>query len=801
MKYRVLTNITKIIGIFILGCAGEFATYNLSKEGSYAFNTSEYHIALEKWQTGLKQARISENKHDISMFLYNIGLAYDKLSQYQEALDYYQQALEIRRELRDKRGVGNILNNIGIVYGKLSQYQEALQYYRLALEIKRKIHDKSGESSNLNNIGAVYWNLGQYNQALKYYDQALEIKLSMGDKHGEANTLNNIGGVYWNLGQYQQALDYYQQTLAIRRAIEDKPGQGSTLNNIGVVFWNFGQHQKALDYYQQALTIRRTINDKRGEGSNLNNIGVVSWKLGQYQEALKYLQQALVIRRVINDKRGEGSTLNNIGAVYESQRQYQDAFDHYRQALTIRRNIGDKRGEGFTLTKIGDVFHHLGQYQKAYNAFQTSIDINEALGSIDNLWMAQRGLAAIETQLDQSESAIVHYEQAIDNIEKLRAGLLEKEHKLSFMQDKLHVYDELVDLLRTLHQAHPNKGYDRKALEIFERKQGRLFLEEMGKSGARLFAGLPESIKQREDQWDTQLDQIRQNLTSERAKASPNRKRIQNLEHKKKTLQAERTALQARIKSEYPDYYALRYPQPAHLSDLQKTVLQPGELMMVYSVMKEYTVLWLISQENMRMFNLPVGQETLRKKIAEFRRTMWDGWVTTRGLISQTVVVKIKRKRIPFNQISHALYDLLIPEDVRSLLTDSYTLNVIPTGPLYALPFEALLTRAADESKTLHYLIEDIPINYLSSTSLLKTLREAKSRRASPAHFPVLAFAHPVYKAKSSENIDTVRELRSRSYQELLDKEFLELPETGKEAEAVAKLFEASDWGQTLISD
>ena len=31
-----------------------------------------------------------------------------------------------------------------------------------------------------------------------------------------------------------------------------------------------------------------------------------------------------------------------------------------------------------------------------------------------------------------------------------------------------------------MHQKYPNQNYDRKALEVFERKQGRIFLEEIG---------------------------------------------------------------------------------------------------------------------------------------------------------------------------------------------------------------------------------------------------------------------------------------------------------------------------------
>lgn len=363
--------------------------------------------------------------------------------------------------------------------------------------------------------------------------------------------------MYESQGQYQQALEASRQALDIRRSIGDRPGEGQTLNNIGVVYWRFGQYQQALDYYQQALAIKRETNDKPGEASNLNNTGVVYWKLGQYQ----------------------------------------DALDAYQQALTIRFDIGDRLGQGSTLNNISGHYLKLGHYQQAYRAFRTSADINKVLGTRDELWMAQRGLAAVEFQLNQPESAIEHYEQALDTIEVLRAGLTEKEYKLSFIQDKLYVYDELIELLQSLHKRHPDKNYDRKALEIFERKQGRVFLEEIGKSGARLFAGLPEAITQKERDLEFQLEQVRNQLSDEHAKSitEQNHYLIKTLEERENMLVAEQTTLEEQIKTDYSDYYALKYPRPASLTELRENVLQPGELMLVYGVMEEKTVLWLIS--------------------------------------------------------------------------------------------------------------------------------------------------------------------------------------------------------------
>ncbi len=96
------------------------------------------------------------------------------------------------------------------------------------------------------------------------------------------------------------------------------------------------------------------------------------------------------------------------------------------------------------------------------------------------------------------------------------------------------------------------------------------------------------------------------------------------------------------------------------------------------------------------------------------------------------------------------------------------------------------------------FLIEELPIAYLSSASLLKTLREAKNRRNSSARNPLLAFAHPLYAAGQLEESRGVRSIRSQAYRELLDIGLSELPETADEAREIARLLGAPEETEPL---
>ncbi|EDN71273.1 Tetratricopeptide TPR_2 [Beggiatoa sp. PS] len=573
--------------------------------GLKAYNIANYPTAIKKWEQGLNLTRLIKYRQEdgqvIAKFLVSIGVAYKKSNQYQKALIYFQQSLKIYRKINDKHEIKKHLLIIGVTYYKLRQYQKSLNYYQQSLKIYRKIGDRRGEISVLYKISMIYNNLGQYKKTLSYYQQALEINRKIDDNIGIAVFLTQIGIVYTKLGQYQQALNYYQQILEINLKTDDEYGKSVYFNNTAVVYLELGQYQKALDYYKQSLEINRKIDNKSEIGKIFGNLGNIYNILGQYQKALAYYRRALEIEREIGDKLGEGASLNNIGVLYGKLGKYQKKLDYHRQALVIAKEIGDENEKSSTLINIGAVYYMFGKFQKAKDTFQDCVTVFETTRSVD-LYVAQQNLAFIEAKLNQPELAIQHYKQALDNIEKIR-NLLTKEHKTSFMRNKIRVYDELITLLQSQHSKQPNKGYDRKAFETFERKQGRLFLEEMGQSGARRFVGLDNDIIFQEQSLI---------LKWQKLKAQP----FTPQEHT--ALEQAEVRLEKRIKAEYPKYYALKYPQPVDLRTLQNHVLQKGEMMLVYGVLRpeveKKTVLWVIGKQHFQMFTLPVDEDTTKTR-------------------------------------------------------------------------------------------------------------------------------------------------------------------------------------------
>lgn len=218
-----------------------------------------------------------------------------------------------------------------------------------------------------------------------------------------------------------------------------------------------------------------------------------------------------------------------------------------------------------------------------------------------------------------------------------------------------------------------------------------------------------------------------------------------------------------------------KYPTPINLDTLQQEVLKPNEIMLVYGVMQDSTVLWLIRKETFQLFDLPISEETLTEKVKAIRLAV-DWQLDTRTFVRLKIEKTLSDKKL--SELTYDLYDSLFPYPVRPLVEKANTVYIVPTGVLYALPFGMLVTKPVKRpNDSIHYLIEDTAIAYLSSASLLKNLRDAKQRRIQTAKYPLLAFANPIYQGS----------------------EFMPLPNTADEARAIAKIFGLPEKNEHLL--
>jgi CHAT domain-containing protein/tetratricopeptide (TPR) repeat protein len=720
--------------------------------------------------------------------LYSQGLNAYHAGNFEEALGNWQAGLKAAESQGSGKLVSIFSANIGLAYAGMNDYPNAVLFYEKALQTNMEAGDLRNAAINMNNLGVLYKDRGHYETALKYFQDALAIRREAGDHRGAANTLNNMGVACSESGRYRDAFAHIREALGICEAIKDHRGRIDALINLGVVYTDVGQYPEALDAYQKAAELNQVVNNPKKQADISGNIGTVHLLREDYPKALDQYRKSLEIQREINNQNGIANDLSNMGVAYRRMGHADKALQSYNEALAIKRSLGDKPREAAILGNIGLLHDASGQYREALGYLAQCHEITAAFDLPEYHWRGLRGIGKVKAALGKHEDAIQHYLQAVDAIEKMRQELAQKEMKTSFMESRMHVYDELIEIYMLLHRNDPEKGYDRQSFEIFERKQGRVFLEEMGKSGVRYFSGIPGEVVETESRLTAELQKTRAAFENAFADGSGKNGngRIQRLREQAEGFEKQLQNLKETIKTRYPDYYALKYPQPVALAYLQQSVLAPDEILLVYNVMEDQSGLWVIGKDHFSMHRLAPGRNSMTEMVTAFRDNdinIFKGQ-TLRGA-SDTPASGEKPSSGP------ALYQSLFPEPVPEIIQKASTIYIIPTGALYLLPFEAL------KDETNQYLIASHNFAYLSSASLLNVLRVAKQRRGMQPLYPFLAFANPVYDVPKEIN-DTVDELQVRSFYSLMRGAIDPLPETEDEVTLIKNILKAPEKSKPL---
>jgi CHAT domain-containing protein/tetratricopeptide (TPR) repeat protein len=764
--------------------------------GVAAMREGRIATALAADQASLRLDRSVGNRVGEGDELGRVGLVDDVLGRYGDALREFARALAVHRAIANRRGEAKTLNNLGIVEEHMGRYAAALRSHEQALPLFRAIGNRLGEASDEDNIGIVDEDLGRYLPALAAHESALSVFRALGNAAGEAADLANTAIVDTDLGRYDEALHDLDRALALDRRIDNPSGVADALESVGVVYEDLGRYEDALGEFQEALALHRKLGNPRGQAGDLGNIGVVLAELDRAGDAVDAESDAFELDRKLDDPAGEAADLNNVGNVLERAGRNAEALRAHRRALALDRAAGNRLQASQDLSNIGNEENLLGRSAEALAAARDALHGELGLDAPEAVWRALRVAARAEARLGRRDDALADYDAALGRIEALRASLEAGSERRSFFENKLFVYDEYLDYLRELDGRYPGRGYDRKALDVFEREQGRAFLEEIGQSSARTFSGVPPEVTARESELAAQTERV-QTLLAKSRSAAVDGAAVSALAGELADLLRSRAALESRLRVAYPAYFALTHPQPRDPATLQR-LLAPGEVALVYAVLDDATALWVIDRSHLSLYSLTGGTRDVSAKVQAVLRgpqAMQDD--LDHSITNPHILTERAAQLAPqVASDAYALYTWLVPPAARASVEAGSHLLVVPTGPLYQLAFEALVTRDPASEPEPHFLIEDRAVSYLSSASLLAVLRAAEAARRAP-RYPVVAFADPAYaqpgQASADEDRSAVAKLQTNvlaSYFGPRDY-FPELPGSETEAKAVVAALDA----------
>jgi CHAT domain-containing protein/Tfp pilus assembly protein PilF len=676
-----------------------------------------YREAVSRWRELDRPEREMQAANDLGLTLWEIS----ELPAADEAL---ARALDLARRLGLAYPEADLRNNQCLVLHARGGVRPALACYREALALYHQLGETKDEATALNNLGFAYFGLGEPQPAEESYRQALAIRRTIGDRGGEAQTLNNLAVLYRGLGEIDEALKAYGEAREILAALDDRRQEASTLNNLGVAYSAIGEAERARLYLTQALAIRRTVEDRRGEIATLNNLGWLERRGGAAGKAILLHRRALTVALAIQDARVEGFCRSLLADALATSGRGAEALAELDRALALQHQTGDRSSEAVSLRRKGEVLAAGGQASEALPLFEQALVALRATGDRVNEAVTLSARARVlrdQGALDRAESDA---KAAIAALESLRARLGNPELRAAFLGSRGDVYELRVDILMRLAAARPGQGFDRAAFEASEDARARSLLDVLRESGAAIRAGADPALAARQRDLERRLALKQDRLQSLLGRGKGEQAESKALEIESEQIRAELDNLDAEIRRQSPRYADLTHPGAASLGEIQ-ALLDPGTLLLEYSLGRERGYLWAVDAAGLRSFVLPGREEIERAARAFYQAVSTPGGEDRRSRIGRTL------SRMLLGPVAGEL------EDRR--------LAIVPDGALGYIPFDVLPEPRSPERPLLarHEVVE------LPSASVLAAERRELARRP-PARDLAIVIADPVFQPDDS---------------------------------------------------
>ncbi len=745
----------------LLAAAPELYDTELARYLNRAGNGTRFSnqdLTLKAFQLAYEIAWQVGDKERAATSLNNLALAHFDVKAHSTSLDFAQRALQLNSELNNPAGLADALDSVANAQQALGQYAAAKPYYERSLPLRQTLPDLAKRANLFNNFGAWHHHQGAYDKALEFYQQALGLRLTL-QQQNPSDTINlaelgtlqsNIGLVYAERGEHARALKLFEESLATARARER--GEGPVLNNIGTLYQRQGNYDLAERYYRLGLQANERQKAQREIAVSHNFLGDIYRAQERWPQALEHYQRARAIGESLSNRSLLYKTHNLIGAVLQAQQKYQAATSQFQTALSLSRQINLPETLAESNYNLASVYAAQQDFAQARVFAEQALEFSSQLNMPELRQRVCTNAGNIYQALKQPEQARRVLMEAIAIIERLRGEVAGDEQNLqSFFENMTAPYLALTEL--SLAQAKPAE-----ALAYAERAKARALLDVL-RSGKLSFSKV---MTQAEQQQERKLLDALAGLNLEyhnvMQAAQRNPPLLAGLTQMLNVARLDYEDFRTRLYAAHPELKIQRgEAQPLTLAEANALLPDARTALLSYVVTADRVQLFVLTkaqtgEAQLRVFPLVVKRDELAKQVEQFRRLLAE-------------------RDARYGKLAGQLYAALL-RPARAALPAQARLMIVPDGPLWELPFQALLDERG------RHLWETHVIAYAPSLTVLREM--AKLRRPITGQPSLLAVGDPALGGKSLERA-----------QALLSGALDQLPEARAQVAQLRKFYDA----------
>jgi CHAT domain-containing protein/predicted negative regulator of RcsB-dependent stress response len=709
--------------------------------------------ALHLAEAAVLIGRGLRRKEDIALGLRAKANALYACGDNRAAVEHHEQAFEIYESLGNWREAARTLSSSIQPLILLGEYDKAFKAVDRARDIFTSLNDTWRLARLDINLGNIFHRQDRFEEAIARYERAYESLLPYKDAEGIAVVLSNMAMCLISLNDFPRSLDYYQKAREACERFGMPLLRDQADYNIAYLYYFRGEYSRAIE---MLFTTRRAC-EVTGDAYHLAlchlDLSEIYLELNLSEEAREMAHEGFLRFEKLGMGYEAAKTLANAAIAYGQQGKTVQALERFTKARAMFAAEKNLVWPWLLDLYQGLLLFHEGRYFEARRLCAGAAKFFDQAtlpgkAALAHLLLARVALQVGELRAAESETdaaiakisgiqapvlayqthflrgqlaqtrgdrpaAYAAYREARKSLEALRSRLHAEELKISFVKNRLQVYEALVDL----HLS--GDGGDASAAEAFsciEAAKSRSMTEMIFQSGQSLplgDAGQSELVRRIRDlreelNWyyhRIELEQLRPEDTSA--------KRLQQLQEKALSHEHELLRTLRELPAHERENATLEAPADFSLRTLQAAIPADAALIEYYST-GDRLIATVVTQNSIEITPITVFSRVLhflhllRFQLSKFR-------------MGASYTQRFER---PLLQATHSHLEALHAELIAPLRAHLHAKHLIfvPHGPLHFLPFHAL--KNGDT-----YLCDTHTISYAPSATVF-ALCQAKTPSA-----------------------------------------------------------------------
>jgi CHAT domain-containing protein/tetratricopeptide (TPR) repeat protein len=626
------------------------------------------------------------------------------LGRYEQAEDWSEKARRVFEEEHDELRLARLHSNRGNILYRQDRYQEALSTYELARKELERIGNSRDVASVITNMATVQISMGRFDDALQTYREARRRCEDAGLSRMAAAADYNIAYLYYLRGDYLRAIDIYRHTRRLCAELADPyhaalcdldeaemylelnlSREGARLaRRAAAQFMALGMHyERAKAMVSEAVSLHHVGAGSTGRALMRKAREILSRESNSLWPSL--IDLYLAISYLSEEQTAMAGRLANMASAHLS-----------KGGLAGKSALCDLVRARVRL-RSGKVLEARALCQGVLNVLP-----EERLPSID--YLAWFTLGEVEERQGHWVAAWDAWQKTREAVDRLRSSLGGEDLRISFLKDKVEVYENLIWLWMSRLSGSGEGPSPRNALALLQEAKSRSLADLLDSTSE----GGPKGAGDPAEELRVVLASLYRRIESAMLASNTSQAEVRNLT--RQAREAESTLVE-RLSEQRREYASSSgegqtASQGAFVSgahDVQRALPKNSQLVEFFAVRGRY-VAAVVSRRRIEFVELgPVDDVAEKVRLVRFQLSKFR-------LGKEYLERFAPRLRDAIQTHLKGLYDGLF-RPLRKKLKEEH-LIIAPYGILHQLPFHALYDGA-------RCLVDEFTVSYAPSGGVL----------------------------------------------------------------------------------